>query len=184
MIYTMFLIIAISIDAMSFGFAQGFQKKYITILNCLIMTIISTLLFTIPLYLSSFVFKYFNEQLCNIINGIVLIILGIYYLVKNLTTSKNRNLEKNNVNIEHLCLKNCILSTFPISLDAIFTTFLNGYSIPDIIFAIIFFFCFTFISILLPNRISLKISNKTSLHISWISGIIFLIIGTLKSFGI
>lgn len=183
MLTIILLILALSLDAFSFGFAQGFKKYKLTLVNCLIMSAISTFLFTVPLYLSQFVFKYFNEQVCNIINGIILILLGLYYLY-DFIKSKNYKIEDKNNKIIPLRLKICILSTFPISLDAIFTALLNGYSVTYIISAILIYFLFTFCSLYLTNLIGLKFSKDSYISLSWLSSLIFIIIGSLKCFGI
>ncbi len=183
MIITIILIAAVSLDAFSFGLAQGFKKNKLTLLNILIMTILSTILFSIPLHLSNLVFKYFDKNFCNLFNGIILILLGLIYFISSFMAKNCKN-EKEDVKFNTLCIKNCILFTFPINLDAVFTAFLNGYNIPNLPFAILIFFVFTFCSLLIPNKISLKLSNKSSSNLSWLSGLIFIIIGSLKSFGI
>jgi len=185
MLTILLLIIAISFDAMSFGLAQGLKKVKISFINVFIMTIISTIIFTIPLYLSKFVAKYLSENICNIINGAVLIFLGIYYLKKYFNELKIKD-ENNNKNLSktNLSLKQSILATFPISLDAIFTAFLNGYTLSYIIFGIIFYFFITFLSIYVLNLIGLKLSKSTKLNLGFLSSIIFITIGILKIFGI
>ena len=109
MLTLIILIIAVSFDTMSFGLAQGLKNIKITLLNTFIITIISTIIFTIPLYLSKFVAKYFDETLCNIINGIVLILLGIIYLIKYFKERKSNVKIEKNKNQSKLSLKLCIL---------------------------------------------------------------------------
>jgi len=178
------LVIAISFDAMSYGLAQGLKNIKINFLCSFIMTIISTIIFTIPLYLSKFVAKYLNEQICDIINGIVLILIGIIYLFKYFNQLKNREQLEKNKNQTCLKIKNGIIAIFPISLDAIFTAFLNGYTLDFVIFGVSFYFIMTFISIYILNLIGLKLTNKTSLDLGFLSSLIFILIGTLKIFGI
>jgi len=180
MITLIFLIIAVSIDAMSFGFAQGIKNNKISIFYCLIMTILSTILFSIPLYISKFIVYYLNEKTLNIINGIVLIILGLFYLLNYFFNNK-----KINKKTEHnISLKYCIIETIPISLDAIFTAFLNGYTLNYLYVGIIFYFFITFIYIYIFNIIGLRISKKTSTNLSFLSSLIFIVIGILKLYGI
>ena len=183
MIRTILLIIALSLDAFSFGLAQGFKNNKIKVVFIFLMSILSTVLFAIPLFLSQFIFHFFNKDICNIINGSILTLLGLYYFIKFIVF-KFRKLDIKNVKNNEICLKFCILSTFPISLDAIFTAFLNGYSLSNIIFAILTYFLFTFVCIFVSNFIALKLSKKSSFDLSWLSGFIFIILGLLKTFGI
>ena len=183
MIKSIFLITALSLDAFSFGLAQGFKNNKIKILYIFTMAFISTLLFFIPLILSQYIFQYFDKYICNIVNGFILILLGLYYLIKYFLEKNCKNNTKN-VKNNKFCLKFCILSTFPISLDAIFTALLNGYTMTNITFITITYFLFTFFAILLSNFISLNLSNKSNYDLSWLSGLIFIFIGLLKSFGI
>ena len=50
-------------DAMSFGFSQGINNQRLNFFTMLIMTSLSTVLFTIPLLLSSLIFKYFDKTI-------------------------------------------------------------------------------------------------------------------------
>lgn len=181
MITIIILIITISIDAMSFGFAQGVLNNKIPLFYCLIMTILSTILFSIPLLLSKYIFSFFSENICNFVNGILLITLGFVYLL-NLFKPKNKKNIKNNLN--KINLKTIIIETFPISLDAIFTALLNGYTLNSLLFCIILYFFLTFFSIYIFNLISLKLSQKIKFNINFLSPLIFIIIGSLKIFGI
>lgn len=178
------LILAISLDALSFGLAQGFNKNSIGYINCFFMSVLSTLLFAVPLYLSQLVVQYLDEKICYLLNGIVLLCLGIFYLVQFfvLLQKKEPPLEKKENS--KLTLGYCLISTIPISLDAIFTAFLSGYSLQYIIFGVIFYFVITYIALFIPNKIALKMSGKSNLRLEWLSGLIFVVLGLLKIFGI
>ena len=188
MVTMILLIIAVSFDAMSFGFSQGINNQRLNFFTMLIMTSLSTVLFTIPLLLSSLIFKYFDKTILNIIKGIILIILSIIYFfifIKN--KRKHTNNKKNtteNRSSKNTTLKIAILATFPISVDAMFTALLNGYSFINYIIAICLYFFITFISLLLTNLVGLKIQSKSNIDLGWTSSFVFLIIGLLKLFGI
>lgn len=172
------LVIAVSLDALSFGIASGLNKSKIKFWYAFCMAFISTFMFAIPLYASYYVSKYLNEDLLYLINGIVLCGLGIYYII----ISFKKEQKNNQFNVKSL--KNCILSTFAISLDAIFTAFLSGYSLNYVIFGIIFYFFVTLLFIYVPNTLTLKFSKIKNINLSWVSGVIFIILGILKLFEI
>lgn len=174
MIKIILLVIAINIDALSFGFASGLSKSKIKWSYALCMAIISTILFSVPLYLSHLVIKLLNENIFYVVNGLVLCLMGILYII----FSFRKKSEPTTYNTKSL--GGCILSIFPISLDSIFTAFLNGYSLSYVIFGIVFYLVTTFCFIFFANLIGLKLTSKTKLNIDWVSGVIFLILGILK----
>ena len=187
MLTIILLIIAVSFDAMSFGLAQGIKNIKITPLNTFIMSIVSTILFTIPLYLSYKFAKLISEHILNLVNGIVLILLGLYYLISYLIKLKKHNtkiITNKNTEQTFMKIKAGLIAVFPISLDAIFTAILNGYTLDYITFGIVFYFFMTFLSIFLTNMIGLKLSNKTKIDLGFLSSLIFITIGILKLFGI
>ena len=175
MVTIILLVLAVSLDALSFGLAQGFNKNSISLFYAFCMSMLSTILFAIPLYISSFIYKYLNSSVCYIINGIILLLLGLFYL-KNAVF---KNISKQGTN-NALNFKNCMVAVLPISLDAIFTAFLSGYELNYIIFGIVFYFTITLLFIYIPNKIALKISKKSKIDIDWLSGIIFIVLAILK----
>ena len=179
------LIIVVSFDAMSFGLAQGLKNIKICFCTLLLMTILSTILFTIPLYISKFIANFFEENTLNIINGIALLIMAIIYLLLFIKDIKiNENYEINKTDIKIMPYKSALIATFPISIDAIFTALLNGYSLEFLFAGVIIYFFITFFSLFVTNYIGLKLSRITTMNLGWISSIIFFIIGTLKLLGI
>lgn len=169
------LVLAVSLDAFSFGLAQGFNKNKISFFYAFCMSALSTVLFAVPLYLSSYIYKYLKSSICYLINGIILLLLGLFYL-------KNAVFKKKNEKTDNIALnfKNCMVSVFPISLDAIFTAFLSGYELNYVVFGIVFYFIVTLLFIYVPNKIVLKLSKKFKFNADWLSGIIFIILAILK----
>lgn len=182
------LIIAVSIDAMSFGLAQGLKKIKITFIYIACMSILSTILFSVPLYLSRFIVEYLSEFWLDLVNGIILLALGIYYIaIYFVDLKKQDNLDiyvSKNESITFMKLKPALAATIPISIDAVFTAFLNGYSLSHIGYGIILYFIITFLSILITNQLGLQLSKRSNINLGFLSGLIFIIIGLLKFFGI
>lgn len=168
------LVLAVSLDALSFGLSSGFSKNKVSFFYALCMAVFSTILFAVPLYLSSILIKYLNSSVCYFINGAVLLLLGIIYLVE---AFKKKNQHITN---QPLSFKRCMLLVFPISLDAIITAFLSGYSLNYVVFGIIFYLVITFLFIYIPNIIALKVAKKCKINIGWLSGLIFILLSILK----
>lgn len=113
------LILCVNIDALSYGIAYGLKKKRFKILYILAITTLSTVLFAVPLYFSKFIYEYFDETICHIVNAIILLLLGIYYLIPKNSLNKNKKIFKNKLNTGYLELdirfKSCnynVKSTF------------------------------------------------------------------------
>lgn len=179
----MILILALSLDAISFGIAQGIKRNSINIWYALAMTVLSTILFAVPLYLSSIVVAYLDEKICCIINGVVLIGLGALYLTNFIISCFKKESLKPQFE-QKLSFGYCMVSVFPISLDAVFTGFLSGYALSHIVYGISFYFVITFLAIYVTNKLALKMTGKSKLKIEWLSGTIFVILGILKICGI
>jgi len=196
------LILCINIDALSYGVAYGLKKQKFNILYILAVCILSTIMFAIPLYFSKYIFNYFDETICHIINSIVLILLGIhFFLQKNTKNTKNieENNKKSNNNAENVKIlssdnettvkhkinfKQYFLECLVISVDAIFTALLSGFNDKNYIFYVLFYAFTNFFAIFLGNIFFYKLDKKLKLNLNYFSGIIFIILGILKIFGI
>ena len=172
MLSFLIIILCINIDALSFGISYGLRKQKIGFFINIFITTFSTLFFTIPLVTSKLIFSHLNNNICNLLNGIFLIILGLFYIFEN-----NKKSHKN------LTIKNSFIECFIISIDAIFSAIFNGYLINTYIFYIIFYYITNFFAIFLGNRISFKLSSISNINFSLFSGLIFIFLGIFKIFG-
>ena len=169
------LILCLNIDALSFGVAYGIKKVKFSFWFVLKVSILSSIFFAIPLFLSQFLFKYFDKTICNIINGIILILLGFFSFLK-----KDK---ESNENIFCFSRKKVFGECFAFSVDAIFTAFLGGFPLNFYLFFVFFYFFSNFLAIFFGNLILFKINNKTKFRLDFVGGIIFLILGITKIFG-
>lgn len=169
------LILCLNLDALSFGIAYGLKKQKFTFFFILKISILSAIFFAIPLFFSRFIFKYLNRFVCNIINGVILILLGMSYFIKKSNTSTNLN--------ESMPRKQFFLECLAFSLDAIFTALLGGFPLNFYVFFLIFYFISNFFAIFLGNLIILKINKTIKLRLDYIGGIIFILLGIFKMIG-
>lgn len=212
------LILCINIDALSYGVAGGIKKRKFSALYVLLVCVMSTIMFAVPLYLSKFVFQYFDELICRIINGVILMLMGIIYLLpKDLIKSKLRSHKKpnysqntndinsefketldakienkeksiensmeNNQKFEKITFVKCFLECFVISVDAIFTAFLSNFTDNYYILAVAFYALTNYLAIYFGNRVLYKINALVKFNLSFISGLIFILLGVLKICG-
>lgn len=175
MVYFLLIILCLNIDALSYGIAYGSKniklpKKYI-----FFITTLSTIMFSISLYISKFVYQYLNKSILSIINGIILIILGCSYI----KPSKKTHLSKKNFSFK-VCLFECLA----ISIDAIFTTLLSIINYQYSVIYIIFYALTNYFAIFFGNLTLYKIGKYSKFSINFFSFLIFVILGILKIFGI
>lgn len=170
------LILCLNIDALSFGVTYGLKKIKFNFFFSLKICIISSIFFAVPLFLSPLVFKYLDRSLCNIINGIILILLSIMYFTKSSGKKKKQ--------IENHSTKNFMYECLAFSVDAIFTAFLGGFPANYYIIFILFYFFTNFLAIYLGNLITYKFNKYIKINLEFFGGIIFLALGIFKIFGI
>ncbi len=170
-------ILCLNLDALSYGISYGIIKTKIKFKYIIFITSFSTLFFGIPLFLSKYIYQFFNPQLLRFINAGVLFLLGIIYIIKN---KKNDNAKKQ----AELSFKTCFLECIAISIDAIFTAILSGFSGNFFIFSVFFYSLTNYFAIFLGNHFSLKFQNKFKFNLGFLSGFIFIFLGFMKCIGI
>ena len=169
-------ILCLNIDALSYGISYGISKIKINLKYIFFITIISTILFAIPLAISKYIYTLFNKKILEIINGIILIILGLSYILKK---SEDLQTKKQGLNF-----KTCFFECIAISVDAIFTAILSGFSANYFIFSVFFYALTNFFAIFFGNLFFYNFQNKLRINLSFFSGFIFIFLGFLKCIGI
>lgn len=170
-------ILCLNLDALSYGISYGITKVRIKLKYIAFISVLSTLLFAIPLYFSKYIYKFFNPTLLKYINAFILFALGIIYIIKN---KKNNETKKQ----APLNFKACFFECIAISVDAIFTAILSCFSTKFYIFSVFFYAFSNFFAIFLGNIISLFFQKKLRFNLGFFSGFIFIFLGFLKCIGI
>lgn len=135
----------------------------------------STVMFAIPLAISKYIFQYFDELVCRIINAAVLILLGINYFLPK----KKDERQKSSRAPALKCFIECLI----ISVDAIFTALLSGFSENYYVFSVFFYAFSNFFAIFLGNRFLYKLSKISKLNLNFLSGMVFVLLGIFKVIG-
>ena len=170
-------ILCLNIDALSYGISYGSRKIQINLRYIFFISICSTIMFAIPLLISKYICKFFNPILLRIINAIILIILGLIYIFEN---KKEKQTKKQ----AQLSFKTCFFECIAISIDAIFTAILSGFSGNFFIFSIFFYGLTNFFAIFFGNLFFYHLNRRLRFNLSFFSGFIFIILGILKCVGI
>lgn len=171
------IILLVNIDAFSYGVAYGAQKQKFSILYIILTAVLSTFYFSIALMLSKHLYSHFSEQTLEFINGIILILLGLSYIIPKKHKEKTLNKEFK------FSFKLFMFECLAISVDAIFTAILTNFSGNYLVFFIIFYFFTNFIAIYIGNQLVLKISKLSKLNLSFFSCFIFILLGFFKIIG-
>ena len=168
------LILCLNIDALSYGIAYGVKQIKLNFLHTFLMSLISTAFFATALWLSKYIYQILNPKTCEIVNGIFLILLGIFYLFPKKDTEKTPQIfSKQN-------FKTSFLECFVFSIDAIFTAFLSGFFGNLFIFFVFFYFLTNFFAIFLGNLFFYKLGKLLTFKIDFLSCFIFILLGFFK----
>lgn len=169
------LLFTINLDALSFGISYGLNNKKLKPITILYFCLFSTLLFSIPLALSKHISQFFSEIVLRIINSIVLILLGLFYIFKKETQKKDP--------VMKLGFKQGFFECIAISVDAMFTALLSGFNSKYFIFAVILYAFINYFAIFFGNYFLLKFKFSSKINLQFISGFIFIFLGFFKLIG-
>lgn len=168
---SLLLILCLNLDALSYGVAYGSKKVKLNLKYIISITILSTLFFSLALISSKYIFRYLNKNTCNLINGIVLILLGISYIIPKKEKEKTP---------ENFSFKKYFFECLIISVDAIFTALLTGF-LSDFFIIFIFFYGITnFLAVFCGNLFFYRISGSIKFKLDFLSCFIFIILGFFK----
>jgi putative Mn2+ efflux pump MntP len=169
------LILCLNIDALSYGIAYGLKKIRLKTTYVLLISLLSSVMFFIPLYFSKFISNFLSKNILNFVNGLILIFLGIKYIF-----SKDK---KNTSNEISFSFKQCFFECLAFSTDAIFTALLGSFSYNFFLICIIFYEFSNFLAIFCGNLIFYHINKNISINLNIFSGFIFIFLGIFKMIG-
>ncbi len=205
-----FLNIALSIDTLMSGFAYGTNKIKIPKISMLIINLTCSIVLMVALFFGSFINNYINEEfslgICVsilILLGLVKFLDGIIKQVINMRNGINKNIKfsffsvKMTLNLyakpeeadfdksKNLSYKEAFAIAIALSLDSITIGFGRGMgetNVWQILVITALSFILGFIALIIGVKIGNKIANKTNMNLSWISGLLLIIIAIYKLF--
>ncbi len=169
------LILCLNIDALSYGVSYGAKKIKLPFKYIIAISLLSTIIFAIPLSVSKYIYSFFNPKFCKIINGVILIILGLCFVIPKKQKEKTPQII--------FSIKQYFLECFAISADAFFTALLSGFSNNFFVFYIIFYLFSNFIAIFCGNLFFKKLGERVQINLSFLSCFIFILLGFFKIMG-
>lgn len=201
MIETLLLVLALSLDAFVASIAYGTSKIKIPLSSITLMSIICSSFLAISLFLGSVVKNFIPDKVTSITSFVILLVLGVYYLFESLIKTYLRKQQdakkKLQVNICNLCFvldiyldetkadinhsknlnaKESMYLATALSLDSIAVGFAGSLGSINYIQVIICSLICGFVSIIFGAFLGRKIVEKSNLNLSWLSGLLLIIL--------
>ena len=198
----LFVVIAVSIDSFLAALAYGNHHIKLSIFKILVISFICTCVLGISLLLSQFISLFLNKELCMILSSILFFGIGITTLFQTSmkTYLKKANLKHVsfktneisfviNIYIDETCadkdhskdisLIEAIYLSTALSLDSLFSGLAIGISNHQHVLILVLTFLFTCVSFISGYTIGKHLS-KSNLSLSWLTGLLFIILGFSK----
>lgn len=197
------LVLALSIDAFVASIAYGTNKIKIPFPSIIIINILCSLSLGFSLFLGSHVMKILPRNVAAFISFIILILLGIYYLFESITKIyiKNKLGEKIKIKLfdfwfvvdiyidctkadtnhsKKLNSKESVYLALALSLDSLAVGFGNSLGNINYINVIILSLIIGLLSIWSGLALGKRIVERSSINLSWLSGILLIVLAILK----
>lgn len=205
MLSAVLLIIAISIDAFAVSITYGIKKIKIPFVSAMIISLTGTGFLLLSLFLAKLVTNYIDKSICTILSIILLMTIGftdlfqssiksylrkhkgqanVSFSVFNISFAVDIFLDETKAdrdNSKTLSAKEAIMLAIALSVDSLATGFSAGLSITNILAQIVMCFFAGIIFCLAGRAIGEKIQAKSRIDLSWLSGVILIILAISKS---
>lgn len=197
------LVLALSLDAFVASIAYGTNRIRIPFSSVLIISLLCSSSLGISLLLGSQIKKILPENIGLVISFIILILLGIYYLFESIVKSylKDKSGEKIKVKLFDVWLfvdiyvdgtkadlnlsksldpKEALYLAMALSLDSLAVGFASSLSNVNYLSVIVLSIVIGMISIWSGINLGKKLVEKVDINLSWLSGILLIILAVLK----
>lgn len=205
MLESILLVLSLCVDACVASFAYGTNKIKIPIKSNLILTAISTLFLMLALGVGCLIKDFLPANLASLICFIILFLLGFMRLFEGLLKNylNKKALSPNNIEVmlfnfklvlnvyadvtladldhsKSLSAKEALYLGIALSLDSLVVGLGAALSPISFVQVTIFSILFHFIAIILGCFLGSKCAEKIDVDLSWLSGVILIILALLK----
>lgn len=205
MLESILLVLSLCVDACVASFAYGTNKIKIPLRSSIILTGISTLFLMISISTGSMIHSIIPEDIAHIICFLLLFILGFMRLFEGFLKNylNKRALSPDNIEVtllnfklvlnvyanatladldhsKYLSSKEALYLGIALSLDSLIVGFGAALGPISSLEVFIFSIIFNLIAILLGALLGSKCAEKTKIDLSWISGVILIILALQK----
>ena len=176
------LTIALSLDSASAGFAYGTGKTRVPFLNIFVMAVIDTVILAVALLVGASISRIIPAYITLIISCVILIAMGLYKLVMWVKNKRSKTPVKE-------CAKISWRETFIVGIALSIDGLAVGVGVAMthittlfIVIVIAFSMLTDILIFSLGYLLGKQIHKITKLDVSWISGIVFILIALQKIF--
>ncbi|MCY6959315.1 sporulation membrane protein YtaF [Clostridium brassicae] len=204
MLESLLLVSVLSLDAFVASVAYGTNKIKIPFISATIINIISSSFLALSLALGSVIKKVVPLNITSIISFIVLLLFGIYYLAESIIktyVSKHSNskkvklkfcdlnfiidiyIDETKADIDHsknLNPKEALYLAIALSLDSLAVGFGSSLGNINYIQIILLSLVMNMVAIYGGMLIGKKFVEKSKLNLSWLSGVILIVLATMR----
>lgn len=167
------LSISSNLDNIIFGITYGASNVQIPIKCATIISCITTIITGTFMVLGMEVGELLNAQVANVLGGILLVLIGFYYMIDEIVF-----LKKGNTNVDKIVtVKSMFLIAINLSINNIPIAIAGGISNTNIFYTVIFSFIFSSIFMYLGNVVGRKVKSKI---VSVLASILLIILGIIK----
>lgn len=207
MLESILLVLSISIDSFVASIAYGTSKIKIPVLSAFIISIVSTITLSISIFLGAAVKDFIPISYSQILGSTLLISLGIYRIFEFIFKSYISKKQKSKKPLEfklfdfnfvlqiyadetkadfdksfYLSPKEAFYLAFAMSLDSLSVGFSSSLCSINYFDVITLSLIFCFILIVVGFNLGLAFSKKIHLELSWLSGVLLIILALIRLF--
>ena len=189
MVIVVFLLAsAISIDAMSCGFAYGASRTRVKILHMLTISGFGSVFLGISLFAGYAISQVISEDITVVVGFTALIVIGFYKIFQSLVQSDEATVSKEAEALPRKVMKwrEAILLAFILSIDSLAVgvgASIQGITIYFGLFAIGITFVMGFLLFGIGYLIGgMLVKNKTTLNLSWVAGVVLITMAFINLF--
>jgi Predicted membrane protein len=175
------LVFAVCIDSFVASFAYGANKVKIPISSLFIIDFISSSILVIGFLLSSIIRPPIPKNMIDILCFIILFSLGVIKLFDNSLKILIEKIQSDSRNVG-FSPKEAISLSMALSLDSI-AVGLGAGAVNNHLFIIFILSCMIgFLALFWGNFLGQKIAKKSSLNLSWLNGLLLILLAIMKFF--
>ena len=196
---------ALSLDAFVASLAYGANKIKIPFTSIIIIDVVCAAFLGLSIFFGTFVKKLFPQNITIIISFVILILLGVYYLFESIIKSylrKKTSLDKKvkfklfniwfiiNIyidetkadmdNSKNLSSKEALYLASALSLDSLAIGFGSSLGNINYIHVVLLSLIFDMVAIWSGLFVGKNLAKKSKINLSWLAGIILIILAFLK----
>jgi putative sporulation protein YtaF len=204
MLSALLLVLAVCIDAFATSVSYGMGKIKIPFFSALIISLIGTSFLAFSIFCARILSSFINPQTCVILSVILLIFLGITNLFQNSLKSFLRKhkgqknvsfslfdisfvieifLDETKADIDNsktLSPKEALALAIALSLDSLASGFSAGLSVKHFWEPVVLSLIIGVFAVIIGSIIGRRISRKTDINLSWISGVVLISLAIIK----